>query len=374
MKKIKKFLYAKWDLLPPKKKKILVFDGNNNPFINYILKSGYNTLYLRWERINLFILIKCLIKNKLNVDQYISEYIRFSSPKLILTFIDNNPKFYTLYRHGNFKTIFVQSGIRSRASDIFSNKKIINKKNKKKFKVDYMFVFNSKIGLLYNSFIKGSSIPIGSFKNNNIKIQKNKKQNKILIISTFRNYSKKQSIGKNLMWGTFTKNDEYFMRWIILLAMKNNIKIDVLGRYSLKETNEEFTYFKNFFKKNKFNYIDNYSKRETYKILDSYKFAFTIDSTLGVECLARGGRIGFFCNRPNKMPEKSRKFGWMENFNSTGPFWTYKNSQAEIKKIFNKVVFSKNAEWNKISKKYKNKIMNYDYNNKKFKLVLKKII
>ena len=63
----------------------------------------------------------------------------------------------------------------------------------------------------------------------------------------------------------------------------------------------------------------------------------------------------------------------MENFKNKGPFWTYKNSYNELGRIFKTVVFSKKNEWISISKKYKEKIMAYDVNNKKFKTILKKI-
>ena len=341
MNKFKIFLAAKWDLFLKKRKNFLIFDGNNIPFFEYISKKQTNILFTRGEKLNLYILFQCFIKKKFNVDGYISEFIKFACPKVILTFIDNNPKFYTLYKYGNFKTIFVQNGLRSKVSDIFANKIITNNKNKKNFKVDFMFVFNKTIGKLYNSFVSGKVLRIGSFNNNKFRILKNKKKSKILIISTYRDYDKIKLINKNVSWGQFTKNDRYFVEWLILLAKKYKLEVDVLGRYSLHKNNKEYLYFKNFFKSFKFNYISNYFNRNTYNILDSYKFSFTMNSTLGIECLARGGRIGFFCNRSNKIPTISRKFGWMENFSRKGPFWTYENTFQEFNRIFHKVVFCK---------------------------------
>ena len=373
MKKIKIFLKSKWEFCPPKKKKFLIFDGISIPFFDYIDKNQSNILFIRGEKLNLYILFKCFIKNKFNFDGYIHEFIKASQPKVVLTFIDNNPKFYSLHSLGNFKTIFVQNGLRSKISDIFADKIVTNSKNKKRFKVDYMFVFNSSIGKLYNSFISGKFISIGSYKNNKVKLSKNKKKNRIIVISTYRDYDKNRSMGNNISWEEFTKNDKYFLDWLILLAKKYQIQIDILGRYSLSKSDKEYLYFKGFFKNYNFSYIDNYQNRDTYAILDNYNFAFTIDSTLGIERLARGGRVGFFCNRLSKIPIISRKFGWMENFKNKGPFWTYKNSYNELGRIFKTVVFSKKNEWISISKKYKEKIMAYDVNNKKFKTILKKI-
>ena len=338
-----------------------------------LIKDQSNILFIRGEKLNLFILFKCFIKNKLNFDGYVNEFIKASQPKVVLTFIDNNPKFYSLHSLGNFKTVFVQNGFRSKISDIFADKLVTNSINKKRFKVDYMFVFNSTIGKLYNSFISGKYISIGSYKNNKFKLSKKKKKNRIVIISTFRDYDKNSSMGNNISWGEYTKNDKYFLDWLITFAKKYQIQIDILGRYSLSENDKEYLYFKKFFKNYDFSYIDNYKNRNTYGILDNYNFAFTIDSTLGYECLARGGRVGFFSNRLNKMPILSHKFGWMEKFKNKGPFWTYKNSYNEFERIFKKVVFSKKSEWESITKKYKEKLMVYDVNNEKFKTILRKI-
>jgi surface carbohydrate biosynthesis protein len=375
MKNFKIFFKAKWEFFPPKKRALLIYDGNNNPFSELMNRYDFNILYTRGEKLNLTILILCFFKKKFNSNNYIKEYLRFAKPKLVLTFIDNNPKFYGIHKYGSFKTAFVQNGIRTKFSDIFSDKYkvIVNKKNKKNFKVDFMFVFNSKIGKLYNSFIKGNAISIGSFKNNLSKIN-NKKENKILIISTFRDYKKDRLVDDGINWGEFTKNDDFFVKWLVCFANKYKIKIDVLGRYSLSQTKKEFTYFKKFFGKNNFNFIENDIKKSSHKVIDKYKYCFTIDSTLGIENLVRGGRVGFFSNRSNKYPIISRKFGWMEKFKKKGLFWTYENDKKELERIFKTVVFSDQKKWNSLTKKYQKNIMSYDFNNVKFNKIVNKIL
>ena len=95
LKKIYIFIKSEKLFFPPKNKKNLVFDGNNNPFEHYIIKNDMEVLFTRGEKINLFILLKCLLKNKLDVNNYLKEYIKYVNPKLILTFIDNSRIFYS---------------------------------------------------------------------------------------------------------------------------------------------------------------------------------------------------------------------------------------------------------------------------------------
>ena len=307
---------------------------------------------------------------------YIKEYIKYVNPKIILTFIDNSRIFYTIHNITNCKIVFVQNGIRSEWSDIFSEKKVVKKSNLKNFKVNYMFVFNNAIGKLYNSFIQGKFIAIGSFNNNIRKKNKIKKKKEILVISTYRTYGADEVIekNKNITWGEFTKNDHFFIKWLKEFAENDKININILAKYPLKETKKEYEFFKSFLKNNKFNYIENSPDRDVYRLVDSYEYIFTIDSTLGIESFSRGVRTGFFANRPNTHPIVTRKFGWMEKLPSRGPFWTHLNDKKEFHRIYKTVVNPKNKKWKNIFKKYNKKIMPYDPGNKIFKNILKKTL
>ena len=74
MRYLKVFFKAEWIFNPPKKKDILVFDGSNNPFEKYISKKKLGVLYSRGEKLNVFILIRCMIKNKFSVNGYLKEF------------------------------------------------------------------------------------------------------------------------------------------------------------------------------------------------------------------------------------------------------------------------------------------------------------
>ena len=70
--------------------------------------------------------------------------------------------------------MFIQNGVRSAWNDVFTDKKVFAKKNKKKFFVNHMLVFNKTVAKKYNFFITGKTYTIGSF-NNNIIFSKKKK-------------------------------------------------------------------------------------------------------------------------------------------------------------------------------------------------------
>ena len=131
---IKKYLiHSRWKICPPKERDVLIFDGIKNPFKEYFKKSNYNVLYRRGEEINLFILLICILKLKISSKCYFKFFIKYANPKIILTAIDNLETFYTLYKITKVPNLFIQNGVRSAWNDVFTDKKVFAKKNKKKF-------------------------------------------------------------------------------------------------------------------------------------------------------------------------------------------------------------------------------------------------
>ena len=383
--KLKILLKSKWVFSAPKTKRILIFDANNNPLTKYFKVSEMGILHTRGEVLNIYVLLVCLFSGKLNPQSYYKEYIKNVKPKIILTFIDNASRFYLIKELTNIKTAFVQNGTRTYWNDVFSLSKINNKNNKKKFFVDYMFVFNKHIAKIYSSFISGKTILIGSFRNNinNINL-KFKKKKEILFISGHRvpKIKSKKIINPNkiknknkiyLNHYNFFKNDDKFIKWLGFYSQKKNIKLNILGK-TVKYSKLEEEYFKKILKNNKFTYIPNSEKRKTYETLGKYKYIFAIESTLAIENLVKYGRTGFFFNRPNIFPISSRRFGGMEKLKPKGPFWTTGNSTNEFIRVFNFVTESSAKVWNKTVNNYKNEVMVYDPGNKKFLNIIKNVI
>lgn len=364
---------SNWILTKPSKKTFLLIDGSFDPLKFYLKKTDYGILYRRGEEINLYILLKCFLKLDFKFKNYITEYIRAVEPELIITAIHNYVGFYKLSKLTGIKTLFIQSAITTEWRDIFGDKNIINKKNKKNFKVDYMLVFNSSYGKKFSSFISGKYYTIGSFKNNLIK--KNlKKKKEVLFLSSFKSSEYTSNLIQNIPAYEFTNNEKKMFLHISKLSKINNLKINILGKQnSSHETLLEKKYYENFFGKN-FRYIKNYSGRNTYKILRKYEYIINIDSTLGIENLSAEGRTGFLFSRPYKEIIKSRSFGYLENLGRKGPFWTTYNSEKEIERVFNFVLYTDKKKWKKIFKFYSNIVMPYERNNLTFKSILDDII
>ena len=83
----------------PSPKKVLIFDKTNSEILQKYLRNKYCILHTRNEKINIFIVIKNIIKFKFSKIEYYNTYIEFVKPKIVITAIDNNPAFYLLKKN-----------------------------------------------------------------------------------------------------------------------------------------------------------------------------------------------------------------------------------------------------------------------------------
>jgi surface carbohydrate biosynthesis protein len=128
-----KKIFFKIQFYPPSKKKILIYDaGGIEYFDKLFFKKDYEIFHNRYEKINFFILAKVFIKSGLsNIKKnYKYYYISYVSPKVIITFVDNNPGFYLIKeKFPEIIFISIQNGIRNNIDFLDLKKKV--KKNKR---------------------------------------------------------------------------------------------------------------------------------------------------------------------------------------------------------------------------------------------------
>ena len=78
--------------------------------------------------------------------------------------------------------------------------------------------------------------------------------------------------------------------------------------------------------------------------------------------------------KSKKNPVYNFRFGSFENLRQKGLFWTTLSqvNVAEINRVFNFVIKTNYDLWIKKTKYYKKKTMNFDYENKTFRKIIKK--
>ena len=187
---LKLILKSKWSFKIYKKCDILLYtdQAKSINFKKIFKDKKINVVYRIQVEINIVLFILSIFfflrsKNKF-YDIYFFLLNEISSPKLIVTTFYNEIFFYNLKKIIKTKTAIIQTGYQAYKGDVFET--LFKKKNI--YFVDYKFLLGKTSEKLFNKFIKGKTIIIGSFKNNFVKKKnfKNISKNTIAYISQFR--------------------------------------------------------------------------------------------------------------------------------------------------------------------------------------------
>ena len=347
---IKKFIKTKIEFQIPKKKKIL-FIGENNVslFEDQILSNNHSIC--RIDSLNIWIFLISIFNKyskTLRINYYIN-YIKFTDPKIVITFLDNYHYFYLLK---NFfekkKFISIQNGWRGEIGDFF-DKDILN--NFKNLKADYILTFNDVIGKKYKENVDCNNLTIGSFRNNVFKIKKFTRENSIGFISSYLKREKDYfhfTKNSKISFKDYFLSDKYIVDFLSKYSFDNNLKFLIITR---KDNNDEINYYS----KNNQNLelLPKKNKYCSYEYIDDFKQVIGTDTSLGYESLFRGNRVGFFNIRKNfiyKFTDKKldcHNFLWPSVMQKEGPFWTHEKEVKSMKRVVDFVVNSSDIEWEK---------------------------
>ena len=366
---LKKILKIKIKVKKPKQADVLVYDLNSFSLAK-ILFEGYklSVICVRYEEVNLFIFFKSLLSNPFKIkENYIKNYVKYVSPKLIYSLTDNNPAFYKLKNFvNNIKLISDQKAIRDH---VFLNSL---KKDKNYLSCDISFVFTNYEKKELSEYIKSNFYLSGPNYNNTLPLLKKYDTNNVIFLSGMipspgiDNYEYEKKIFLNLVRYCednslklfFKEKCGFYDREFSINSLKNDLKT------------REFFFKNQFGNINKWVFVphDIDKKSKLFKELyhESSLIIFST-STLGYEFLSRGFKCVSFTNR---FPV----YGLEHLFEKKGLFWTDSSDFGEMKKLIDKIKNMESMEWEKIYKKYSKDILPYDENNKYKRSIIKKYL
>ena len=361
-----KFIWRK-----PKKSDILIFDINGYEyFAKYLESYNKHILFSRSEVINIQIFLKIIFKKGLKSNNYFDLYINIISPKLIITFTDNNPYFYKIKNtYPEIKTLFIQNGWRGYYADIFEK---LEKDKNNNYYVDYMLVFGETIANHYKKYIIGKSINLGSLKNNLVPIIKT---NKIYSITYVSQWSKGglEMNGKFYdNYAFFTQFDKPILHFLLKYTEEKKMNLAILPRYN--HNSNEFIHEKKYFKslmQGNTNFIYIKDRLSSYKVGDQSNIVVGIDSTILYEFLGRGIKTAFFSIRSQGLNLPGLTFGWPKDYEKIGDFWTNEFNIETFTIILDNLFLMDKEKWENILLKNNiNELMFYDYDNSTLKKIL----
>lgn len=369
---LKVFKKIKFIFFPPKKKSVLLYDNDGNKLALQIFKkNSYEILHTRKESLNIFILLITLIKGKFRIIEYYKNYVNYVSPKIVITFNDNNLDFYELKKKISAHFISVQRGYRSYHNDILQN---FNDK-KEIYNIDHYFVFNEAVKNYFKKYLNSNFTVHGSVENNFYPLKKNIYKNReIIYISshTIQGFDKLKISKKEKL--EFYKIELDVLNNLISYCDKNNYRLSILAKHR-NERNKKLE--RNFFESGllgSFNYIENHHFRKTYEILDSAFLSIGTHSTILYENFSRGNRTFVFNFRHEKYPFNTKTFGYFSKLPRLGEIWYIgKNIGLFLKKI-SEILSYDQSQWKEILRKYEADTCQFNFGNSILKEYLKKIL
>jgi surface carbohydrate biosynthesis protein len=374
------YLKPKKELKKPPKVDVIIYDRNGSELLEpYLMGKSHVTFSTRGESINLYILLKSILKlnfwNLQSFDSYINTYIDYVAPKVIITFTDNDSRFYLISKHfPNTKTIMIQNGARGISGDVFDHLK-----HSDKFRVDYILSMNVSVGEKYLEYMEGEVIPIGSFKNNLCEKVSQIEEDQVLFISQWAEKPLDSSVLYFENDGTPIKYEEFFSVDGLVLNLlqkwcdRNSKQLVILGR-DQETHNDEFQYYSNLLPVNSFKFLPKIDSLSNYRELDKSEIVVFVDSTLGFESIGRANRTASFAWRKLSDGRQLVRFGWPLELESEGVFWSSEVSESNFNKIMDYLNTVSESDWKNVVKKHQKMHMEYDPGNSILSNLLKNLL
>jgi len=360
----------------PKKKDIIIYDrdGSEN-FIPYFKNYSYQILDTRGESLNIYILLKAFLKKRFSFMGYVITYLEEASPKIVITFIDDKFSFYKIKSlYPSTTTIFVQNGYRDCST--FDSIEL-QRKNFPNLEVDYMFVFNKHVGEKYSKYIKGMTIPIGSFKCNEYYKEKEIStldEKTILFISQYRYHTNPLDImHEDIIFKDFYMPETILLPMLQKYCIENSFNL-VISAHGYNENTDEYDFYENILGKDDWSIQYKTEKCSSYNALQNVYGVVFIDSTLGYESLAINKRTCAFSARESYINRIGYRFGWSEGLGKKGKFWTDEILQEEFDRVTKFVFESPENIWDETLSKMKDDLMEFDKGNVKFTSIIENVL
>lgn len=366
--------------ISPGKCDVLLYDASGEEVVRpYLSDYRVEVLAVRGELVIFPCFLRALFTKSFWLGKPLSAYadavIAATSPKVIISFIDNNFAFYQLSaRWSSIKTMFLQNGWRGEVADVFES--IVRHDD---YRVDYMVVFNRLIGQKYRQFVSGEVVAAGSLKNNHVEKPDDIQHETVVFVSQYRDrpvngpFMFCNADGDPVLWDNFYETDALVVRLLGKWCELNGKRLSVCGMQGAEQRSER-DWFAGLLNGYEWEYVSRSSIYGSYRIMASAELVVAVDSTLGYEAFGRGKKIALFTARGICIGSSAANFGWPGEFPDNGPFWTNHASEAEFNRIMDYLNTVSEKEWSAVHAKYADDLMAYNPGNSRFKALLKELL
>jgi surface carbohydrate biosynthesis protein len=329
---------------------VLIFDGTNQAVITeYLRPWAPEVLYVRGEQWNVPVGFVSLFRRGSRKNSYLDSFIQRVSPKLIVTFVDNSLDFFKLSRrHPSVKTVMIQNGWRSYFADVFETLDRLDQDKRRELEVDHMLLFGSVVGARYGEYIAGSTISMGSLKNNQIAINSNPQAGVIAFISQWGASGIRAGDRYVAQEEFHTQTDRPVLEFLARYAARKRKRLMIVPRHleGTRARPAEEAYYTDLLGSAP-EFLESDGPYQCYRSVDAAEIVVAIDTTVGYEAIARGKKTAMFSVRSSVIGLEGLTYGWPGDFAETGLFWTDRSDDEEFERIMNYLDQTSHAQWQK---------------------------
>lgn len=358
---------AEKDWRRPRRSAVLIFDATRHDvLLDHVGAWKPEVLHVRGERVYVQMFLASLLDGAGFWEGYFDRVIAAVQPKLVVTMIDNNPRFFALRsRHGNLKTLCVQNGWKGYYADIFELLDTAPPKRRAEFQVDYLLTFGTAVSGEYAKYLRGEITAVGSLRNNQTPVRDTRIPGTIAFISQWGDES--FSMGTLQLPGDrFCREaDTIVLPVIKRVAAETGRRLLIVPRYrqpGVERTKEVAYYLELLGREPEFLEFDD--RDSSYRAIDSAELVVAVDTTLAYEAIARGAKTAILSIRTVLFNVPALNYGWPAPLADDGPFWTNRPDPATFERLLKSLLEQDHAEWrHAVARSGFEQLMTYDAGN-----------
>jgi surface carbohydrate biosynthesis protein len=362
---------SKLSLVPPRQKAVIqVHQDGYDLLVRYA--DPKKILVVDPSRFNFWILLRCVFLRRLNMIGYIQTVIEIVKPQLVITFIDNDPSFYSLkplIPGPSF--IAVQNGLRHNYSYAYKNGLVdlfLDAKRKSILAADLICTFGNNSSKFFTKYVDSTTLVTGNLRNNDLVISSpNNSDFDIVFMSQHAPFDVSTSSEVVYLNDSSTSIQDFYKiesdvaKFLAQYCQDRSLKFAVSGKRG-PEDSFESVFYAEAIGGLPYTFLPRLDRTSSYENAYRAKLVVVIDSTIGYELLSRGKKVAFFSARKIGSSQdhdqyRDTCFGYPSEYPDSGPFWTNQPDTDEYTRILDELLACPDPDWSLLHKQYTEDLM-----------------
>ena len=333
------------------------------------------------SEINFWILLKCLVFRKFQMKEYFAQAIKTHSPRVVITFIDNDINFYLLKSLVPGPLfIAIQNGIRNNYSYLRKGgfiDQLVESGGNNQLTADVICTFGKTSSKMFESYIQTKTLITGNIKNNAMEITSAiDSKYDIVFMSQHAPFdlANREEVmylnNASIPLRNFYRIESVVAGFLAKYCQEHSLHFAVSGKREAADVFER-RFFEKAIGRIPFTFLPRTNVHSSYVNGLSSRVVVVIDSTIGYELLSRGKRVAFFSARMfdpsiDQNELKDSFFGHPGTYPVGGPFWTNRPDHNEYARILDSLLRMTDLEWASQIQPYTEDLMAYRPGNCEF--------